>query len=212
MLTNSQQLPIPTSFSKLKGVLSPLSAIKTITVICLLLFAGWQLYGAVYIKAKAQLAQILLERAWQATDSTNTKTYKPWPWADTHPVAKLRVPTQNIKQIVLAGATGPTLAFGPGLLMASYDFQEAGATVIAGHRDTHFSFLQHSSVGEVIDIETAEGEKLSYRIIETQITNVNDSHLRLEDQRSLLVLITCYPFNTLAPTGDLRYIVTAELI
>ena len=209
MIIHPQQLPMLTSFSRLKGVFSPLSALKTLVVITLLLFAGWQLYGAFYIKAKAQLAQVLLERAWQTTD---TNKIKPWPWADTYPVAKLSVPTQNIQQIVLAGATGRTLAFGPALHMASYDFQAAGATVLAGHRDTHFSFLQHSSIGDIIEIETSSGEHLTYRIITTEITNVNHSHLRLEDQRSLLVLVTCYPFNTLAATGDLRYIVTAELI
>ena len=198
------------SFPRLKGAFSPLSALKSIFIVLLLLFAGWQLYGAVYIKVKAQVAQVLLERAWQNSNSIETK--KPWPWADTYPVAKLSVPEQNIQQIVLAGATGRTLAFGPGMLMASYDFQEEGATAIAGHRDTHFSFLQHIELDSIIDIENASGEQLQYRVIETQITDINDSHLRLEDSRSLLVLITCYPFNTIAPTGDLRYIVTAELI
>lgn len=208
---SKQRYPLHYSFLRLKGAFSPLSVLKTIIIICLMLFAGFQLYSALYIKAKAQLAQVLLERAWQNTELAESQ-HKPWPWADTYPVAKLSVPEHNIKQIVLAGATGRTLAFGPGLVMASYDFQEAGATAIAGHRDTHFSFLQHVGIGEIIEIETISGELLEYRILETTITDVNDSHLRLEDSRSLLVLITCYPFNTLTPTGDLRYIVTAELI
>jgi len=202
--------PLHYSFRALRGAFSPLSALKTLVIISLLVFAGWKLYGGLYIKVKAQVAQVLLERAWQHTSTSNI--HKPWPWADTYPVAKLSMKKQNIEQIVLAGATGRTLAFGPGLLMASYDFQDAGATAIAGHRDTHFSFLQDVALGDIIEIETGEGELLNYRISETTITDVNKSHLRLEDNRSLLVLITCYPFNTLAPPGDLRYVVTAELI
>ncbi len=216
-LTHTQQRHLlNTSFPRLKGAFSPLSALKTSCIVLLVIFGGVQLYGAVYLKAKAQVAQILLERAWSNTQKSESLTssdiHKPWSWADTYPVAKLSVPTQNIQQIVLAGATGRTLAFAPGLLMASYDFEEAGATAIAGHRDTHFSFLQHVEVGEIIEVETTSGKLLSYRILETKITNINDSHLRLKDSRSLLALITCYPFNTLAPTGDLRFIVTAELI
>ena len=217
LLTHTQQQHLlNTSFPRLKGAFSPLSALKTTCIILLVIFAGVQVYSAVYIKAKAQVAQVLLERAWNNTQKSEilnaTEIHKPWSWADTYPVAKLSVPTQNIEQIVLAGATGRTLAFGPGLVMASYDFEAAGATAIAGHRDTHFSFLQHVEFGDIIEVETISGELLSYRILETTITNINDSHLRLEDSRSLLALITCYPFNTLAPTGDLRYIVTAELI
>lgn len=214
------RFPLHYSFRALKGAFSPLSAHKTIkgiVIVCLLVFAGLALCSGLYIKVKAQVAQILLERAWQQTNvreennlNSQIKQYKPWPWADTYPVAKLSVANHNIEQIVLAGATGRTLAFAPGLMMASYDFQEAGATAIAGHRDTHFSFLQNVVIGDIIEIETSAGQRLNYRISETVITDVTESHLRLEDRRSLLVLITCYPFNTLAPTGDLRYVVTAE--
>ena len=31
------------------------------------LFGAWSLTGGLYIKAKAEVAQVLLERAWQAT-------------------------------------------------------------------------------------------------------------------------------------------------
>ncbi len=41
---------------------------------------------------------------------------KPWPWADTHPVARLIAPAQDADVLVLAGASGRTLAFGPGHL------------------------------------------------------------------------------------------------
>ncbi|MEQ8800451.1 MAG: hypothetical protein RLP45_00275, partial [Haliea sp.] len=57
----------------------------------LLLLAGWQLAGAGWIHVKAMLAQHLLARAWLESAATGV-AQKPWPWADTWPVAVLRVP------------------------------------------------------------------------------------------------------------------------
>src|SRR4029078_417855 len=78
-----------------------------------LVVAGTVSFGnGVYIYAKAQLAQVLLHRAWdrRATGSA----VKPWPWADTHPIARLIIPARAADILVLAGASGRTLAFGPG--------------------------------------------------------------------------------------------------
>ena len=59
----------------------------------LLLALGlWQLGGAALIHGKAWLAQRLLDRAWAATLAGGHEV-KPWPWADTWPVARLQVDT-----------------------------------------------------------------------------------------------------------------------
>ena len=51
----------------------------------LLVVMGTALLGqGVYIRAKAMLAQVLLERAWAETLATG-KPVKAWSWADTHP-------------------------------------------------------------------------------------------------------------------------------
>ena len=44
---------------------------------------------SVWMEAKARLAQVLLARAWQERVA-GTSEPKPWPWADTWPVALLR--------------------------------------------------------------------------------------------------------------------------
>ena len=54
----------------------------------LIALGGWQVAGGVWIHAKAVLAQILLERAWQQTRDGGERV-RPWPWADTWPVARL---------------------------------------------------------------------------------------------------------------------------
>ena len=70
----------------------------------LLLCAGLAL-GArgAYLNAKAALAGLLLERAWHATQATG-RVIRPWPWADLHPIARLRIPSLGLDQIVLDDA------------------------------------------------------------------------------------------------------------
>ena len=63
---------------------------------------------------KAEVAQQLLNRAWTAT-SDDRRNVKPWPWADTWPVARLRLPGSGEPLTVLAGASGRNLAFAPAL-------------------------------------------------------------------------------------------------
>ena len=69
--------------------------------------AIWQLGSAALIHAKALLAPMLIERAWEKSLAEHA-TIKPWPWADTWPVAKLEVPSMDITQYVLDGANGGT--------------------------------------------------------------------------------------------------------
>src|SRR5690606_26269675 len=54
-------------------------------------FGTWQLGQAAYIKAKAELAQVLLERAWSKT-LQDGKPHKAWAWADMWPIAKIEFP------------------------------------------------------------------------------------------------------------------------
>ena len=84
-------------------------------LVLLLALAGMQqLAGAGLIKAKAWLAPVLIERAWLASLDNPGARVKPWPWADTWPVARLRVPAEGVDLLVLEGDSGNALAFGPG--------------------------------------------------------------------------------------------------
>lgn len=166
------------------------------------LYSGSQ--GA-WIHAKAALAQWLLADAWQQTLGTG-RPVPPWPWADTWPVARLRVPAQGIDQIVLAGDSGRTLAFGPGHTTTSALPGESGTTVISGHRDTHFRFLRELEVGDRLLLETPTGD-YRYRVDHHQV--VDHRQAAIADHGERLVLVTCYPFDALLPGGPLRYVVEA---
>ncbi|MCA9837134.1 MAG: class GN sortase [Trueperaceae bacterium] len=178
-----------------------------LAVVLLFGLGFWQFGRGLYLMAKAQLAQVLLEHAWEKTLAGDPDA-RPWPWADTHPVARIRVPNLGIDQIVLSGSSGRNLAFGPTFQLASYQPGE-GTTILSGHRDTHFKFLKDVQPGDMIFVETPEGLEYSYEVSQTEIADIRNSQLRLDDT-DRLVLVTCYPFNVLAASGPLRYVVTAK--
>ncbi|MEE9551984.1 MAG: class GN sortase [Gammaproteobacteria bacterium] len=181
-----------------------------VLTIALPLCGMWLIGQGTYIHAKAILAQVLLETAW-AESLKGQKEVKPWPWADTWPVSRLFVPRLGISRIVLAGASGSSLAFGPGHLFGSALPGQAGNSVIAGHRDTHFRFLQDLNPDDMITVQTMNSTVQHYRIIETTIINEADIQYLTETHDSTLTLITCFPFDAIVPGGSLRFIVIAKL-
>ena len=191
-------------------------SIKKLIVVCLLvvlpLCGVWQIGLGSYIHAKAILAQFLLETAWSETLKGH-KEVKPWPWADTWPVCRLTVPRLGISRIVLAGASGSSLAFGPGHLFGTAASGENGNTVIAGHRDTHFRFLQELKTGDEIQLQTSHGVNMLYRISEIRVIHESETQYLSPFDANVLTLITCYPFNAIRPGGPMRYILiaTAEI-
>jgi len=182
------------------------SLLLNLTILTLFSFGFWQFGQGIYLTAKAQVAQVLLEKAWQKTLAGDPNA-KPWPWADTSPTARLRVPSLGIDQIILSGASGRNLAFGPAHVLASQALG-TGTSIVSGHRDTHFRFLQNLEEGNMILIETSDGKDYSYTVAATEIADTKSNQLKLKNGSSL-ILVTCYPFNVIAPTGDLRYVVTA---
>ncbi|WP_299394803.1 class GN sortase [Pelagibius sp.] len=167
----------------------------------------WQLSGAALIHGKAWLAQHLMERAWTQT-LAGADTVRPWPWADTWPVARLQVPARDIDLFVLAGASGRTLAFGPGWVAGT---ERLNHDVLGGHRDTHFAFLRHMEPGSRFRLQDRSGAWRDYRVQGHAVLDVRQEViLRPGEGRHLLTLVTCYPFDAVAPGGPLRYAVTAE--
>jgi len=180
-----------------------------VLLIAALVIAGtWQIGQGLYIHAKALLAQELLERAWVKTQSGEPNA-TPWPWADTWPVARLSVPSQNISLIVLAGDSGRTLAFGPGHNFGSATLGENGNSFVSGHRDTHFRFLEYLQPGDRVYVDTPQDQRKVYRIEQASIVEAGEAWVENEPQTSRLSLVTCYPFESIVPGGSQRYIVSA---
>jgi sortase A len=175
----------------------------------LIALGAFQLAGGSWIHAKAVLAQILLERAWQRT-LDGERRVRPWPWADTWPVARLTIPGHGTSLIVLSGASGRTLAFGPGHSRGSAPPGIEGTAIVSGHRDTHFAVLRDLRRGDELRIERPDGGVVRYRIDDLQVADSRRARLRAETGGRALLLVTCWPFDALTPGGPLRYVVTAR--
>ncbi|MBN2136067.1 MAG: class GN sortase [Acidobacteria bacterium] len=160
----------------------------------------------VWFFGKAQFAQILLKRAWRQTIEERRDT-KPWGWADTHPVARMIIPRLDEEHIVLEGCSGNALAFGPGHMTGTPLPGGFGNSVISGHRDTNFAFLQDLKLGDEIQIETMDGAVVSYSVINMLVTDKHDTSVTRQMPGRYLTLITCYPFNSPTAGGNIRYVV-----
>jgi sortase A len=177
----------------------------------LLALIGLILFGqGAYIHAKAMLAQVLLERAFEQTVATGRET-KPWSWADTWPVARIEVKRLGSRAIVLAGSSGQALAFGPGHVERTPDAGERGVAVYSAHRDTHFAFLKNVAIGDEIEVTRGDGQHFRYRVDGTSVVRFDDSGIDALADGYHLVLSTCWPFNALTSGPD-RYLVHASMI
>lgn len=164
-----------------------------------------------WIPAKAALAQLLLERAWREARQGHSEP-RPWPWADTFPMARLAIPRLGRSWIVLSGASGRNLAFAPSYMQGSAEPGERGVTVVAGHRDTHFAALERIRLGDHVNLQDTGGANYRYQVSRIEVVDVRNASLRLDVDRSALVLATCYPFDALTAGGPLRFLVEAEAI
>ncbi|GMR08898.1 MAG: class GN sortase [Gammaproteobacteria bacterium] len=184
--------------------------IRTLLVLLLIGTGVWQTGEGGWIYAKAQLAQYLLDKAWQRGLDGDAEA-KPWPWADTWPVAKLLVPELGIEQIVLQGDSGRTLAFGPGYHAGSVPPGNMGTIMISGHRDTHFTFLKDIEPGNRITLTSRKGT-FEYRVSHAEILNADRDRIINDTDRATLVMVTCYPFDAITTGGNQRYVVYANLV
>ena len=163
-----------------------------------------------WIHVKALLAQVLLERAFTASLVTG-HAVKPWPWADTWPVARIEVPRLRRSAIVLAGSSGQALAFGPGHVERTPDAGEPGTAVYAAHRDTHFAFLGDVRIGDEVRVTRRDRQVFAFRVTGTSIVRWDASGIDADASGRQLVLSTCWPLDAMV-SGPLRYLVRAEIV
>jgi sortase A len=180
------------------------------TAITLALAGGALMGDAAWIQVKAAVAQVLLDRAFAETVASGGAPVKPWGWADTWPVARIRVPRIDATAIALEGSSGQALAFGPGHVEETPVAGEPGTAVYAAHRDTHFAFLGEVRIGDRIDVTRADGLTFTYRVTGMEIVPFDESGIDADAPGRNLVLATCWPLNALTH-GPLRYVVRARM-
>ena len=179
----------------------------------LVLFAGASLSSrALYLHAKAELAGLLIHRAWEQTIESG-HARPPWPWADMHPVGRLQIPRLSYDEIVLENAAPRTLAFGPARMLSGAAMGEPGNLVLAGHRTSWFRPLETIALSDLIQIEWFDANhgglhERTYTVSLIQIVEPQDTALLSPTPEDALTLITCYPFG-LSPRSPQRFVVRA---
>lgn len=187
---------------------------KALRILCVLLFVGGASLTAraLYMHAKAELAGVLIRRAWTQSLQSG-QSHAPWPWADTHPIARLRIPRLGYDEIVLEGATPRILAFGPARLFSGAGLGEPGNLVLAGHRTSWFRPLETIAQGDSIELEWFDPgigglHQRSYAVDMIRVMDPQDVTFLRPTSENVLTLVTCYPFGYGARSPQ-RFIVRA---
>lgn len=177
------------------------------TAAMLSLAGGLTLGEQAWMAAKAALAEKLIERSFEA-HLEDGGIHRPWNWADMHPVARLEVPRLGVRRTILSGASGSSLAFGPGHVDGSASPNGTGNCVIAGHRDGSFAFLRELQVGDRIELRTRSGNE-PWVVTELSVISMWDVGILEPVAERQLLLLTCYPFRGLR-RSPWRYLVSCR--
>lgn len=147
------------------------------------------------------------------TKRANTNiAIKPWPWADTFPIAELSFKRLKEDIVVLNGGDPTTLAFSAGAIAPFNQTNSTKPFVVAGHRDSHFAFLEDILMKDVISMTDQHGQSQLYQVETIDIVDASSGQLPVLANNSSLILITCYPFNAIGNDANERYVITAKLL
>ncbi len=191
--------------SRVKGVLRAAGAVLMVAGATLALHSG-------FLVVKAHVARRLIGQAYRLTVQQGGPQ-RPWSWADTHPVARLRIPALDYDEVVLEGASLRAMAFGPVHMEQTAAPGERGNVVLAGHRNNWFLPLRDIAVGHRLELEwpgAAAGTvaRAAYTVVQVEVIEPKDTRFVQPLDGNVLTLITCYPF-TAAPTSPYRLAVRA---
>ena len=128
-----------------------------------------------------------------ANESQTTPTVAPV--AESLAIASIRIKTDRETGTfkIMEGVSEKTLEHNVGHLPSSALPGQEGICVLMGHRDTEFSILRYSKMGDEISIRIG-GEEFVYAVNKIEIAE-NDTEVRFTaDDGKILVLVTCYPF------------------
>lgn len=160
------------------------------------------------IPIKQAVAQVLMQRAWDAAPPDGPAP-RPWPWANTRPVARIEAPKQDVRIIVLADVSHDRSSFGPSHVDGTALPGTRGHSVVAAHDGDDFAFLQFVAIGQELLVERPDGTRVAHLIVDIRIIDARTESVVVDDTMDALTLVTCYPFDEWDPVQPLRYVVTA---
>ena len=81
--------------------------------------------------------------------------------------------------------------------------------MIAGHRDTHFGFLDELGPGTVLELTGIDGTTRAFRVLAQEMVDARTHGIAPLTDSSELILVTCEPTHAFQYRGPLRLVVTA---
>lgn len=124
---------------------------------------------------------------------------------------KIRIPKIDLEWIVNEGVDTKTLKEGPGHIPETPLPGDAGRCTISGHRTTYgapFNKIDTLKNGDLIYLETIEGELFIYAVTELEIVKPKDVYILEGTNKKELLLTSCYP----EYSASERIILISELI
>lgn len=182
----------------------------TLMLAALCLAGAAEIGRGLTVPAKAMVAQVLLDRAFERSLATHM-AQKPWSWADMTPIARISAPRLGVTRVLLDSGSGQAMAFGPTLLPGAAAFGQPGTAVVAAHRDTHFSFLRDLRKGDAITVQTRDGLERRYRVTGSDVVRWDGYAVPDLATGERLDLVTCWPFDAVR-RGPWRYVLHAERV
>jgi len=109
---------------------------------------------------------------------------------------KISIPRIDLEQISYEGADTQTLKEGPGHIEETPLPGDNGRCTISGHRTTYgapFRRIDELEKGDLIYLETINGELLTYAVTGMEIVNPKDVYILNGSYKKELLLTTCEP-------------------
>lgn len=132
------------------------------------------------------------------------------PGLDPATVGLLEIPRLKLTAVVRAGEDSRTLAEAVGWLEdTAMPWTPGGNVGLAAHRDTFFRPIRHIGLNDQILLATRRGT-YRYLVESTRIVRPEDVSVLAPVGRSVLTLVTCYPFHFIGH-APMRFIVRARL-
>lgn len=128
-------------------------------------------------------------------------------FAPGSPVARLRIPSIGLDEIVVSGVGNEELNVGPGHVPGSALPGMPGNAVISAHRDRHFLRLGGLELGDTVVTE-AGPRRIRWVVVSRRVIDAGEPAL-FATHDATLTLTTCWPIRFFG-TAPERLIITAK--
>lgn len=178
-------------------------------ILVIYLFFGQEI-GEIFSLVNKVSITINENRAQEQTTIGEKNKLKNYPEYGTK-YATIEIEKINASLPVYFGDTLEVLKKGVGHSSGSYFPGEGGSIVYMGHNSKNtFRRFSELQIGNEIKVTTTYGE-YTYKIYDMKLIKETDlDKLPIQDEKEILMVYTCYPFNNIGYTTQ-RYVVYAEL-